>query len=74
MTLNQVFSKQINDEFPPKFVVFLDQAGNHHSCPIEDIQQLNETHKLMGYNNEIPGLEHMSIDKFSDIPVLTERL
>ena len=73
MNLSEVFTKQINDEFPPKFVVFLDVAGNPHSCPIADIQELNKTHELMGYNNEVPGLERFSIENFSNIPVLTER-
>jgi hypothetical protein len=73
MTLNDVFSKQINDEFPPKFVVFLDQFGTPYSCLIEDIPQLNKTHKLMAYSNEVAGLENIAVDGFSNIPVLTER-
>lgn len=70
MTLQDVFSQFINDTFPPKFVLYLDQAGNQFSCPTQDIGKLDRTHKFLGYNSEIPELGRYSIPGFADLPVI----
>lgn len=67
-TLQQVFAKFTNDEFPPKFVFCSTPTGEIRTIYTDEIDEMNEKYNLKGMSADF--ISHKHLEKAGNLPVL----
>ena len=67
-TLQQVFSRFTQDEFPPKFVFCATPTGELRTIMLDEISTLDEKYSLKGMSYDSVAHKHLSMA--GDLPIL----
>lgn len=55
MNIQEAFAKHINNEYPPKYVYFLDTSGNLQYIETVKINSLEDSYTYFAHTSELPA-------------------